>query len=111
MSHDGVYVLDSNLAVAYKQKSIPGWNEFADEHVKLGKKMYVVSISSEEVVGGLPSFIETLRTDQPITREGMEPFYKTVLSAFNCTDATCSKLMVTFLNCSIIPFLCMPLLI
>ena len=47
MSHDFVYVLDQNLVTAYKRKSIPGWNEYADEHAKLGKKMYMVSIPAK----------------------------------------------------------------
>ena len=82
MSHEDVYILNANVVICYKDKKIPEWNKFADKHVALGKKFFMVSLDFDEVEGGCPDWCEVLNTDQPVTIAGMVPFYNRVLEKF-----------------------------
>ena len=100
MSHDEVYVLDANMVICYKNKHILEWNKFADEHVALGKKFYMVSFNFDEVnsKGGCPDWCEALITDQPVTIAGMEPFYQQVLEEFEVKGKMGRELKVSALS-------------
>jgi hypothetical protein len=99
MSHDEVYVLDANLVICYKNNHIPAWNKFADEHMALGKKFFMVSFNFDEVEGGCPpDWCEALNTDQPVTIAGMEPFYQRVLEKFEVKGNMRRKLKVSALS-------------
>ena len=42
LSHDNVYILDQSLVLGSINGDISGWNVWVDEHVRLGKKMYIL---------------------------------------------------------------------
>jgi hypothetical protein len=49
MSHDDILLLDSSLVIGYVGSSIVGGKDCADDHMKLGKKFYLV----KETINGL----------------------------------------------------------
>lgn len=100
MSHDDVFVLDANLVICYTQQTIPAWNKFADEHLALGKKFYMIEMNFEELEDGHPDWCEVIKTDQPITIAGMEPFYNRVLEKFDVQGKMKLKLKVSNVVCA-----------
>jgi len=53
MSHDDVYVLDSNLVILYYENEdnsrMVGWRTFVNDHFALGKKLYLLPMMVGEV--------------------------------------------------------------
>jgi hypothetical protein len=62
MSHDDVYLLDSNLVIGYLKDDITGWKNWADDHIKLGKKFLL-----------LPQTITEISVKHPILPPGFDP--------------------------------------
>jgi hypothetical protein len=64
LPHTDVYMLDSNLVIGYILDSIPGWKVWVDEHIALGKKLYLLEQTISEVSVKhkvLPNGFEPLR--------------------------------------------------
>ena len=62
MSHDDVYFLDSNLVIHHLNNFYPAWTAWADNHIKLGKKFFL-----------LPQTIKEISVKNPVLPEGFEP--------------------------------------
>ena len=62
MSHDDVYLLDSNLVIHYLNNFYPAWTAWADNHIKCGKKFFL-----------LPQTIKEISVKNPVLPDGFEP--------------------------------------
>jgi len=61
---DDIYIVDSNLVIAYLQDDIVGWKEWADEYIETGKQFLMlpqtireVSVKCPDIPSGFTSLI------------------------------------------------------
>jgi hypothetical protein len=82
LPHDDVYILDSNLVIAYQNNSIPGWNAWIDAHLKLEKRLYILP-QIIPLRDGVPEGFEVLEVEDPKDDEQLNMVYEEIANSLN----------------------------
>jgi hypothetical protein len=83
LPHDDVYILDSNLVIAYQNNSIPGWNAWIDAHLKLEKRLYILPQIIPALRDGIPEGFEVLEIEDPKDDEQLNMVYEEIANSLN----------------------------
>jgi hypothetical protein len=83
LPRDDVYILDSNLVIAYQKNSIPSWNAWIQDHFKLGKRFYILPQTVPELKHGVPEGFEVLDIEDPKDDEQLEMVFEEIADSLN----------------------------
>lgn len=88
LTHDRMIIPDVHLVKALlpeNKKAMPNWNSWVDDHVKKGKKLFVLPWVAEKIGVSLPASCEVLKctTRSPYA---LEYVYNSIADGFNIAE-------------------------
>ena len=95
LPHDVICMIASDLAIFYQNGFINAWKEWVDEHVRLGRKLYMIDFAAEQVTRNgakygitIPECCQVLKYEPKVPEDKLQKVLEEVVAAL-CVDCDC----------------------
>ena len=90
LPHDAICMVDSGLLIYYQNGFLPGWQEWVDEHYRLGRRLYMLDFAARFVmiVGAelglkIPECFQVLKYQPKISEDKLQKVLRDVVLAMD----------------------------